>query len=321
MAEKRVSVRLAVVGGRQVRAELEGVGEAGSRGFGRLGREMEAANARLAAFSRRVDDRDRGRDRRRGRRRRGDDPLRARTRSTRRRSSRSRSAPPSPRSRCWSARASWPASSMSGIEQATKDLTAPAEPGGLRRRSRGRGARPARALGLRAAGAAARRAGRPRSTRRSPTSCPRPSAPRSPASSSARKARSPCRASTPRRCARRPRTCATSASWSPRRTPTDRAHQRRDLAARADLARALEPAGGRRRPGARSGGERHGRASPAPPARSASRSAGSSTTSAGSRPTPPPSPASWPGAGSPGWSPRRSRCAGSPRRWSCCAAR
>jgi hypothetical protein len=54
MAEKRVSVRLAAVGGRQVRAELEGVGEAGSRGFGRLGREMEAANAQLAAFSRRV---------------------------------------------------------------------------------------------------------------------------------------------------------------------------------------------------------------------------------------------------------------------------
>jgi hypothetical protein len=54
MAEKRVSVRLAAVGGRQVRAELEGVGEAGARGFGRLGREMEAANARLAAFSRRV---------------------------------------------------------------------------------------------------------------------------------------------------------------------------------------------------------------------------------------------------------------------------
>ncbi|MDR5651402.1 phage tail tape measure C-terminal domain-containing protein [Ruixingdingia sedimenti] len=54
MAEKRVSVRLAAVGGRQVRAELEGVGEAGARGLGRLSREMEAANARLAAFSRRV---------------------------------------------------------------------------------------------------------------------------------------------------------------------------------------------------------------------------------------------------------------------------
>ena len=38
MAEKRVSVRLAAVGGRQVRAELEGVGEAGARGFGRLSR-------------------------------------------------------------------------------------------------------------------------------------------------------------------------------------------------------------------------------------------------------------------------------------------
>ena len=54
MAEKRVSVRLAAVGGRQVRAELEGVGEAGKRGFGRLSREMEAANARLAGFARRV---------------------------------------------------------------------------------------------------------------------------------------------------------------------------------------------------------------------------------------------------------------------------
>ena len=54
MAEKKVSVRLAAVGGRQVRAELEGVGEAGSRGFGRLSREMEAANARMAGFSRRV---------------------------------------------------------------------------------------------------------------------------------------------------------------------------------------------------------------------------------------------------------------------------
>ena len=54
MAEKRVSVRLAAVGGRQVRAELEGVGEAGKRGFGRLSREMESANARLSAFARRA---------------------------------------------------------------------------------------------------------------------------------------------------------------------------------------------------------------------------------------------------------------------------
>ncbi|MEN8675882.1 MAG: phage tail tape measure C-terminal domain-containing protein [Alteriqipengyuania sp.] len=54
MAEKRISVRLSATGGRQVRAELEGVGEAGSRGFGRLSREMELANARMAAFARRA---------------------------------------------------------------------------------------------------------------------------------------------------------------------------------------------------------------------------------------------------------------------------
>ncbi|XOY54973.1 MAG: phage tail tape measure C-terminal domain-containing protein [Rhodobacterales bacterium] len=54
MAEKRVSVRLSATGGRQVRAELEGVGEAGLRGFGRLSREMDQANARMAAFARRA---------------------------------------------------------------------------------------------------------------------------------------------------------------------------------------------------------------------------------------------------------------------------
>ncbi len=54
MAEKRVSVRLVAKGGRQVRAELEGVGEAGARGFGRLSREMDLANARVAAFARRA---------------------------------------------------------------------------------------------------------------------------------------------------------------------------------------------------------------------------------------------------------------------------
>jgi hypothetical protein len=37
-----------------VRAELEGVAEAGARGFGRLSREMELANTRLAAFARRA---------------------------------------------------------------------------------------------------------------------------------------------------------------------------------------------------------------------------------------------------------------------------
>ena len=51
MTEKRVSVRLVAVGGRQVRAELEGIGEAGTRGFGRLSSEMTSANARLASFA------------------------------------------------------------------------------------------------------------------------------------------------------------------------------------------------------------------------------------------------------------------------------
>ena len=54
MAEKRVSVRLAAVGGKQVRAELDGVGDAGVKGFGRMSKEAEIANARLAAFSTRV---------------------------------------------------------------------------------------------------------------------------------------------------------------------------------------------------------------------------------------------------------------------------
>ncbi|MFU8899849.1 MAG: phage tail tape measure protein, partial [Roseinatronobacter sp.] len=54
MATKQVSVRLSATGGRQVKAELEGVGEAGARGFGRLSREMEGANLRLAAFARRA---------------------------------------------------------------------------------------------------------------------------------------------------------------------------------------------------------------------------------------------------------------------------
>ena len=54
MAEKRVSVRLVAEGGRQVRAELEGVGEAGAKGFGHLSREMELANTRLAGFARRA---------------------------------------------------------------------------------------------------------------------------------------------------------------------------------------------------------------------------------------------------------------------------
>ncbi|WP_323004715.1 hypothetical protein [Denitromonas sp.] len=54
MSEKRVFVRLAAVGGRQVKAELQGVGEAGGRGMRRLSTEIDSANARLAAFTRRA---------------------------------------------------------------------------------------------------------------------------------------------------------------------------------------------------------------------------------------------------------------------------
>jgi hypothetical protein len=54
MAEKRVSVRLVAEGGRQVRADLEGIGDAGARGFGRLSTEMELANTRLASFARKA---------------------------------------------------------------------------------------------------------------------------------------------------------------------------------------------------------------------------------------------------------------------------
>jgi len=54
MADKRVSVRLAAVGGKQVRAELTGIGDAGKKGFGKASREMEVANAKLAKFARRA---------------------------------------------------------------------------------------------------------------------------------------------------------------------------------------------------------------------------------------------------------------------------
>jgi hypothetical protein len=55
MSERRVSVRLSVLGGREARAELQGVGEAGEQGMRRLSREMDAANARVGAFFRRVE--------------------------------------------------------------------------------------------------------------------------------------------------------------------------------------------------------------------------------------------------------------------------
>ncbi len=54
MVEKRVSVRLAAIGGKQVKAELTGIGDAGKKGFGKASREMEIANAKLAKFSRRA---------------------------------------------------------------------------------------------------------------------------------------------------------------------------------------------------------------------------------------------------------------------------
>ncbi|MBW6494922.1 MAG: hypothetical protein K0B16_10290 [Burkholderiaceae bacterium] len=54
MVEKRISVRLSAEGGKQVRAELTGIGAAGAEGFGRVSREAELANARLAAFARRA---------------------------------------------------------------------------------------------------------------------------------------------------------------------------------------------------------------------------------------------------------------------------
>ena len=50
MAEKRVSVRLAAVGGKQVRAELEGVDDAGVKGFGLMSREAELATADWQPF-------------------------------------------------------------------------------------------------------------------------------------------------------------------------------------------------------------------------------------------------------------------------------
>ena len=54
MAEKRVSVRLAAVGGDKVKAEFEGIGNAGQRGIRKVSREAEIANARLARFARRA---------------------------------------------------------------------------------------------------------------------------------------------------------------------------------------------------------------------------------------------------------------------------
>jgi len=54
MATKNVSIRLAAVGGKVVKAELDGIGNAGKRGFGKVSREAEIANAKLAKFARRA---------------------------------------------------------------------------------------------------------------------------------------------------------------------------------------------------------------------------------------------------------------------------
>ncbi|SDX90465.1 hypothetical protein SAMN05444336_112122 [Albimonas donghaensis] len=54
MAEKRVSVRFGATGGDRVEAELKGVADAGERGFGRLSKEVEAAGKRLDGFARRA---------------------------------------------------------------------------------------------------------------------------------------------------------------------------------------------------------------------------------------------------------------------------
>lgn len=51
MAEKKVSVRLVAENGRQVRAELEGVGDAGARGFKTLKREVDVVSAALVRFA------------------------------------------------------------------------------------------------------------------------------------------------------------------------------------------------------------------------------------------------------------------------------
>jgi lambda family phage tail tape measure protein len=54
MATKNVSIRLAAVGGKLVKAELDGIGTAGKRGFDKVERGSKRANAQLAKFARRA---------------------------------------------------------------------------------------------------------------------------------------------------------------------------------------------------------------------------------------------------------------------------
>ena len=250
MAEKRVSVRLAAVGGRQVRAELEGVGEAGSRGFGRLSREMEAANARLAAFSRRGPGiaaaaavaaaaaagvamvRSGPADGRRAR------P-----------SWRSRSAPRSPSIQTLERAGELAGVSMSGIEQATKDLTR--RPQARRPPGTGPAADALDRLGLSATDLIAlpldQRVGAINGRHRKFRACGRTRRCRRTAFRRGRLHRHFAhrhRDAAPRR----PRTCSPSGFVvSEQDADQIERTKRRDLAPRADLARALEPAGRRPR--------------------------------------------------------------------------
>ena len=257
MAEKRVSVRLAAVGGRQVRAELEGVGEAGSRGFGRLSREMEVgerpARRLLAARA--------GcrcsRSNCRHRRRRGDDPLRP---ADGRCAGEAGAVARHHRRLDPDAGARGRAGGRLDVRHRAGDegSDAPSQPGGRRDRPRRRCAGPARALGQRADRSAAGPARRRDQRRHRELRARRRT----------RGRRGPAlrRGRLHRHVADRHRDAAPGDRGRPRLRGRrlragcrpDRADERRHLPARADLARAVEPAGGCRRTGAGSCRGRHG---------------------------------------------------------------
>lgn len=52
MAEKRVSVRIAAIGGKQVKAEFRGIGDEGKRSFSMVEREVDGLNRRLGVLGR-----------------------------------------------------------------------------------------------------------------------------------------------------------------------------------------------------------------------------------------------------------------------------
>ena len=142
-----------------MRAELEGVGEAGARGFGRLSREMEAANTRLAAFSRRVQSCGRCRSCRRRGCWRGHGPLRA---ADGRCAGQARAVARHHGRLDPDAGTRGRAGGRLHVRHRTGDegSDAPSQPGGRRERSRRRRAGPAGALGQRADRPAAGSAGR-----------------------------------------------------------------------------------------------------------------------------------------------------------------